>query len=202
MRIKDLLFYYTLLFNTSWYHRAPSIEFALSRHQQNNMTFDDYIWILQFHSITFDNFGSRLEAEHEKMKELELLEILDQTGCKKPCRYQEYRKLCWRSWQWWHWCKPSEIYPINIFQGDWKDVFALEQCKWILSGQPQANPVNTQDNKFPQVHNCMILRHDIPRWIFGLPRQTPLSSARNSSFLSPLWCYKQTETPTYTDTKT
>ena len=138
MRIEDLLIYYTLLFNTSWYHRAPSIEFGLSRHQQNKITFDDYVWMQQFHLITFDNFGSRLEAEHEKMKELELLEILDQTGCKKPCRYQEYRKLCWRSWQWWHWCKPSQIYPINIFQGDWKDVFALEQCKWILFGQPQA----------------------------------------------------------------
>ena len=202
MRIKDLLFYYTLLFNTSWYHRAPSIEFALSRHQQNNMTFDDYIWILQFHSITFDNFGSRLEAEHEKMKELELLEILDQTGCKKPCRYREYRKLCWRWWQWWHWCKPSEIYPINIFQGDWKDVFALEQCKWILSGQPQANPVNIQDNKFPQVHNCVILRMS-SSW-YPKVNLWPASAdtlVEREELIFPLSSLVlQTDTPIYTET--
>ena len=59
---------------------------------------------------------------------------------------------------WWWWCNPSEIYLIFAFEGDWKDVFALEQCKWILSGVPQANPVNIQDKKFPQVHNCVILQ--------------------------------------------
>ena len=36
---------------------------------------------------------SQFEEEHTKMKEMELPDIVDHTGCKKPCHYLDYRKL-------------------------------------------------------------------------------------------------------------